>query len=160
MVLGSQSGGRWNQEGGSTDQPNTTTDLAEQTRTAHALVLLSVVIVEESWCWGKREGMKPSFLWVSFLDDGSETATCFWPLTGAFFTISNQLCLGAFRYVPCRPAFNNGSVMCLVHIGVGQATTACKCKNEDGSAVGTHFFLFWWPSVEVGLPDWPIGFHY
>ena len=27
--------------------------LAEQTQTAHALVLLSVVIVEESWCWGK-----------------------------------------------------------------------------------------------------------
>ena len=53
------------------NQPNIRTDLAEQTQTAHALVLLSVVRVEESWCWGKREGMKPSFLWISFLDDGS-----------------------------------------------------------------------------------------
>lgn len=35
------------------NQLNITTDLAEQTQTAHALVLLSVVIVEESWCWGK-----------------------------------------------------------------------------------------------------------
>ena len=46
--------------------------------------------------------------------------------------------------------------MCFLHIGVGQATTAGKCKNEDGSAVGTQLFLL----VEVGLPAWSIGFHH
>ena len=54
MVLGSQLGiSRVVQPMLQGNQPNITTDLAEQTQTAHALVLLSVVIVEESWCRGK-----------------------------------------------------------------------------------------------------------
>ena len=32
--------------------------------------------------------------------------------------------------------------MCFLHIGVGQAMTAGKCKNEHGSAVGTQLFSF------------------